>query len=254
MVDLNASDWKEVRAASGNIPQLLGKLKNSTEHFPDVVDTLMENLSHQLSFYTATAYALPHLAELGTTLSTDKKIYLLATLGPAVAAEGTEPLDPDSALWREFQEGLAPLRLEMKTLILKHMDALKALSSDLQQQFAVSALALLGERKRAFYLYLYAGWEEFPAACANDECDWCEECMDLSLEEEPELTTPVSLEPWDGVSLEREEVWFPGLLEKLGDEDILPRLPYLYGTCTCPVCGASGLTWEWIDRFYEEDF
>ena len=42
------------------------------------------------------------------------------------------------------------------------------------------------------------------------------------------------------------------LLTAIGDRELLPRLPYLYGTCTCPECGASGPLWDWMDRAFEE--
>ncbi len=58
--------------------------------------------------------------------------------------------------------------------------------------------------------------------------------------------------PWDGQSLADEAVWFSGLLSRFGDEEILPVLPLVYGTGTCPECGKEEPYWTWLDRFMKD--
>ena len=242
MIDLSAPVWKAIHAAAGNTAQLLQRLFQREGDFYDTVDILSKNLSHQLSWYDATAYVLPHLAQLCKELSVEEKLYLIAQMGPAVAAESQATLSPDTEKFREFHEGLAPLAQEARELVEHHMEEIKALPKDLPLVFAAAALALLWDRKRAWYLYLWAPWDELYAMCP--ECGWYEECMDFSLEEEPEFVTPGDLD--------EEGVWLQKLLTAIGDRELLPRLPYLYGRCTCPECGASGPLWAWMDHAYEE--
>ena len=239
MIDLDAPVW---RAINQYAQKCLQQLEAGEGDFRENVDCLAEHTSHQLSWYNATAYALPHVARLCKKLSVEEKLYLIAQMGPAVAAESQVSLSPDTEEFREFHEGLAPLAQEVRELVEHHMEEIKALPKDLPLFFANSALALLWDRKRAWYLYLCAPWDELPAMCP--ECDWYEECMDFSLEVEPEFVTPGNLD--------EEGVWLQKLLTAIGDRELLPRLPYLYGRCTCPECGASGPLWAWIDRAYEE--
>ena len=247
MIPFTAPVWEKLHSAAGDVRQSLCALLEENGDFRESMNLLAEDLSHQLSFYSAVPYALPHLAALCRRLSPENRMYLLARIGPAIAAEGEVPLPPDTEPWREFQEGLEGLRPWAAELLQTRMDLLEAAPLEERQMFALGALALLGERRHAFDLYLHAGTEELPAACP--ECGWSEECMDFSLEEEPEHVAPVELLPWDGKTLEEESVWFPGLLERLGDTDFLPLMPYVYGTCTCPECGASGPLWQWMANF-----
>ena len=187
MIDLNDPIWSAVHSAGGPVDQQLRRLLAGEGDLRENMDALAEDLAHQLSWYDATAYALPHLAQLCEKLSVEEKLYLIAQMGPAVAAESQVSLSPDSEAYREFHEGLAPLAQEARELVENHMEEIKALPKDLPLFFANSALALLWDRKRAWYLYLCAPWDELPAMCPN--CDWYEECMDFSLEEEPEFGT-----------------------------------------------------------------
>ena len=239
MIDLDAPVW---RGINQYVQKSLQQLEAGEGGFRENVDLLADNTSHQLSWYDATAYALPHVARLCKKLSVEEKLYLIAQMGPAVAAESQASLSPDTEEFREFHEGLAPLAQEARELVERHMEEVKALPKDLPLVFAVAALALLWDRKRAWYLYLWAPWDELPAMCP--ECGWYEECMDFSLEEEPEFVAPGALN--------EEGAWLQKLLTEIGGQELLSRLPYLYGTCTCPECGASGPLWTWMDRAYEE--
>lgn len=242
MIDLNDPIWNSIHGAGGRVDQCLRRLMVGEGDFQEYMDELAENLSHQLSYYDATAYVLPHLAQLCQGLNTEDKLYLITQIGAAIAAEPQVSLSPETRAYQEFHEGLAPLAQEAKELVEHHIDQIKALPQDMPLAFINGALALLWNSKHAYYLYLYAPWDEFPAMCP--ECGWYEECMDFSLEEEPEFVAQGTLD--------EEGAWLQALLTAIGDRELLPRLPYLYGTCTCPECGASGPLWEWIDRAFEE--
>ena len=117
MVDLNAPVWKTLYSAGNDAEKWLGRLLSGEAEFREVMEILGEDLSHQLSWYSATAYALPHLAALCSRLSREDRVYLIAQMGAAIAAEAVEPLEPDTEAYREFQEGLEGLRRETVPLL-----------------------------------------------------------------------------------------------------------------------------------------
>ena len=64
MVDLNAPIWGQVDSAGNDADKWLRRLLNGEEEFREGMEVLAEDLSHQLSWYSATACVLPHLAAL----------------------------------------------------------------------------------------------------------------------------------------------------------------------------------------------
>lgn len=250
MVDLNAPVWKTLYSAGNDAEKWLGRLLSGEAEFREVMEILGEDLSHQLSWYSATAYVLPHLAVFCKKLSPEERMFLVGQIGPAIAAaESENGLPPDTEDFRELQEGLDGLRPLVQDLIRNHQDTLDAAGPEEQQMFALGALAVLGNRRHAYDLFLLSAycWEEGHAACA---CGWNNECFPLG--EKPGCLKPAGIAPWDGQFLADEAVWFSGLLSRFGDEEILPVLPLVYGTGTCPECGKEEPYWTWLDRFMED--
>lgn len=249
MVDLNAPVWKELSSAGNDTEKLLSRLLSGKGDFREDLKILDENLSHQLSYYNATAYALPHLAALCGKLSPEDRLFLIAHMGAAIAAEGETPLVPDTTEYQEFHEGLRGLSPVAEDLIQNHLDLLDNAPYEERSMFVLGALAVLGDRRRAYILYFLSGscWEEAPAACT---CGWEDECVLLK---EPECCIEAAeIPPWDGKSLNEEAVWVKGLLERAEDEDIGPVIPLLYGTGVCPECGKRESYWNWYDRFMND--
>ena len=108
------------------------------------------------------------MAALCPRLSKEDKVFLIAQMGAAIAAEAVEPLEPDTEAYREFQEGLEGLRRETVPL-LTDPEVHKPLcgEAELGTMFALGALAVVGDRKHAYDLWYLSGstWEEGPAAC-----------------------------------------------------------------------------------------
>jgi len=218
--------------------------------FRENIEVVAENLSHQLSWYSAAAYALPHLAALCPRLSKVDRVFLIAQMGAAIAAEAVEPLEPDTEAYREFQEGLEGLRREIVPLLTDPEVHRKLCGeAELGTMFALGALAVVGDRKHAYDLWYLSGstWEEGAAAC---ECGWDDETIPLA--EPPEFLEPAEIGPWDKQSLKDEAVWLSGLLSLIGDEMIVPILPLVYGHGICPECGKREPFWVWMDRFVGE--
>lgn len=250
MVPLEDPIWAELDSAGHGAVQWLKRLMEEEGNFQENVENLAEQLSHQLSYYSATAYALHHLAALCPRLKLEDQVFLLALLGPAIAAQASQPPETDTAEQREFCQGLEALRPLAGELVTSPETArLLPEDPELGQQFALAALAVLGDRRHAYGLYLLSGscWEEGPAAC---RCGWQDETLPLA--EGPDCILPTRIGQWDGQSLGREEVWLQGLLALAGDEQITPVLPLVYGTCLCPDCGRQEPYWDWLYRFMEE--
>ena len=143
MIDQNAPIWNELHSAGNDADKWLRHLLEGDEDFQENMEILAEDLSHQLSYYSATAYVLPHLAALCPRLSLEKKLFLIAQMGAAVAAESEWPLSPDTEAYREFQEGLEGLRRETKSLIADpHIAALLKDAPELRLR-SVSPVGLL---------------------------------------------------------------------------------------------------------------
>lgn len=250
MIRLDAPIWKELSSAGNDADRWLRDLMEGNGELRENIDVAAEDLSHQLSWYSATSYALPHLAALCSRLSKEDKVYLIARMGAAIAAEAVEPLEPDTEAYREFHEGLEGLRRETAALLTDPEVHTKLCGeAELGTMFALGALAVVGDRKHAYDLWYLSGstWEEGPAAC---ECGWEDETV--SLTEPPEFLEPAEIGLWDRHSLEDEAVWLYGLLSLTGDEMIAPILPLVYGHGICPECGEREAFWAWMDRFVGE--
>ena len=250
MVKLDDPVWKTVSSAGNDADKWLQVLTEGKGDIRETIEIVAEDLSHQLSWYSATAYALPHLAALCGKLSKEDQVFLIAQMGAAIAAEAVCPLVPDTQAYLEFQEGLEGLGKEAKPLITDPdvHDLLNA-DGELGSMFALGALAVLGDRSHAYDLWYLSGstWEEGYASCV---CGWRDE--EIPLTEQPECIEPFELDAWDKMSLDNEAVWLNGLLELAGDTVIAPVLPLLYGEGTCPECGRREPYWTWLDRYREE--
>lgn len=117
MIRLDAPIWKKLSSAGNDVDRWLRELMEGKGDLRESIEVVAEDLSHQLSWYSATAYALPHLAALCPRLSKEDRVYLIAQMGAAIAAEAVEPLEPDTEAYREFQEGLEGLRRETVPLL-----------------------------------------------------------------------------------------------------------------------------------------
>ena len=248
MIRLDAPIWEKLSSAGNDVDRWLRELVEGKGDLRESIEVVAEDLSHQLSWYSATAYALPHLAALCPRLSKEDKVFLIAQMGEAIAAEAVEPLEPDTEAYRESQEGLEGLRRETVTLLTDpEVHTQLCEDAELGMMFALGALAIVGDRKHAYDLWYLSGstWEEAPAACP---CGWEDETLPLA--EQPDPLEPIEILPWDKKSLDNEAVWLNGLLELAGDDLIRPILPLVYGTGTCPDCGKQEPYWDWFCRFH----
>ncbi len=168
MIKLNAPVWQTLSSAGNDAEKWLLALTEGNGNTRETIEILAEDLSHQLSWYTATAYTLPHIAAFCPKLSKEDKVFLIAQMGAAIATEAIEPLSPESEAYREFHEGLEGLRKETESLLTDaEVHALLETDAELGTMFSLGALAIIGNRAHAYALWYLSGstWEEGPAAC-----------------------------------------------------------------------------------------
>lgn len=250
MVKLDNPVWKTLHSAGNDVNKQLQALLEGDGDSYETIEALAEGLSHQLSWYSATAYVLPHLAALFPSLSKEEQMFLVGRMGAAIAAEADCPLTPGTEAHSEFCEGLDSLRRQITPLLTDAgLHALLQEDEELGLMFCLGALAILGDRNHAYGLWYLSGssWEEGPGACS---CGWYDELLPLI--EQPDCIQPAEIAAWDKQSLDEESVWLDGLLKAAGDEMVRPILPLLYGTGTCPDCGEQEPYWAWMNRYWEE--
>ncbi len=249
MIPLDSPIWKELDSSGNDTYEVFHDLREGKGDFREDMEFLGEDLSCQFCYYEATAYVLPHLAVLCTGLSLEDQAFLITEIGPAVAAEGVWPLEPGTEAYREFQEGLEGLRHETEKLVT-NPDIAEILGDNprRRQSFALSALAILGDRRHAYgmWLVLDHDWEDCIGACS---CGWKADVISFFTDQEYLCMEPVPIAPWDGKSLNDEPVWFQGLLRCIGDEETIRFLPLVYGTCVCPDCKKRAAYWDWLAKY-----
>ena len=86
MIRLDSPIWKKLSSAGNDVDRWLRELMEGKGDLRESIEVVAEDLSHQLSWYSATSYALPHLAALCPRLSKEDRVYLIAQMGAAIAA------------------------------------------------------------------------------------------------------------------------------------------------------------------------
>lgn len=250
MTALNDPVWDTVPSASNYAKKFLSDIIEGNGDMKENLNLLGEELSHQLTWYEATAYVLPHLAVIFPKLSKDEGVALIAEMGAAIAAQSQWPLEEGTEAYNEFFRGLSALKDRTRELVTDP-EVWELLEKDANTSFmfALGALAVIGDMSHSYILWFLSGstWEEVSAAC---ECGWNDET--IYLPDEPHFFKLAEIEEWDRSSLDNEPVWLNGLLNMCEDNPISPCLPYVYGTVICPQCGEEEPYWDFFKRFYEE--
>ncbi|NBH32448.1 hypothetical protein D3Z58_02465 [Clostridiaceae bacterium] len=226
-------------------------------------DNLCENLSHQLSFYDATYLVLPYfvlflekkrleedfrwqmriLLHAGVILSTE-----LPGEAPLVRTFGVSEEKVSEEIQESYQLSKEILREKAKEFITQYIEEIKEEEEEDLNYFATGLLAILGDSEAANRLMI-GGWEQVIVQCP--ECDYYDEDMEINgfgdikgIEAKIKPASSV-IGKWDGKNFDDTYVWFSNLVHDLGIEDEW-KLPYYYGTYTCPECGSKGVLMDWM--------
>ncbi len=270
-VEFSSGLWEVYRGAYGDIREDVAFLFCPKELLPEmgrirrldfeekgddqvVFDNLCENLSHQLSFYEAAYLALPYLVlflekkrregdfkwqmeiimETGVIMSTDF---------PENHGEWEESVPED--ILESYRLAKELFKEMTKEFIWKNMDLLKKEEQAKLEYFCTGILAIFDAPKAAFQLLL-GNWEQCAVECKN--CGYYNEDMEIDDEEQiKEIIEPAMsvIGKWDQKGFDDTYLWFNNLVHMFGIENEW-KIPYFYGTYTCPECGRKGILIEWM--------
>lgn len=237
-------------------------------------DNLCENLSHQLSFYDATYLVIPYFLLLFEKKRKEQdfqwQMQILENAGIILSTDFPANNGKKDGLSKDilesYQLSIELFRERAKEFLREHMGILKQEDPTELQYFCTGLLALFGNPEEAFQMII-GSWEQAPVACLS--CGYFDEEMEMegfydageSGGEEPEAegsnggpavkkrVTPAAsvLGKWDGEDFEDTYLWFSNLAHDLGMEGEW-KIPYYYGTYTCPECGSKGILMDWMKK------
>jgi uncharacterized protein YbaR (Trm112 family) len=239
MIDLESSRWSELShayGAAGNVPRLIAGLLSGDE---STVDELFSSLCHQGSIYTASYAAVPHLVDIaGRLRRPDLRTHILVLIGSIAASSDDRsdaPIAPD-------------VRAAYETALPRARDlALETLGWRLDPEEAVyllqAAAGLEGHLSLGRILQGFVA-EEFVLKCpsCNSELYVWTDGEALSTAAEDPVTNPMTVRtaiapgPAPNSRLDVEFRWLIQNGGKAALSAIGGRLPYLYGSGTCPAC------------------
>lgn len=274
-VEFSSGLWEQYTGAYGDIredvaflfcPEELipetGKLRRldpeEKSDYEIIFDNLCENLTHQLSLYDGTYLAVPYLVLLlekrrqKQDYEWEKKIIQAA--GDVLSTDipycggGDETQMPEEVM-ESYQMSVEILQEMTKDFLERNMERLKEEDPGWLQYFCTDLMAILGDREAAFQM-LIGQWEQCPVSCP--ECNYYDEDMEADGfydQEQLKKIEPAQsvIGKWDGKSYEDTYLWFSNLVHELGVEDEW-KVPYYYGTYTCPECGSRGILIEWMKK------
>lgn len=224
-------------------------------------DNLCENLSHQLSFYNATYLAMPYLLLFLEKKRKEKdfkwQMQIILHAGIILSTdfdlgkEGRQGVSED--ILESYQLSVGLLRDMVKEFLQENMEALKQEDPTDLKYFCTGLLAIFGDPEAAYQLVV-GSWEQAPVACVA--CGYYDEDMEADglYDEELVKGRVVPAKPvcgkWDGEDFSDPYLWLSNLAHILGIEDEW-KIPYYYGTYTCPECGSKGILMDWMKKCEE---
>lgn len=213
------------------------------------LDIIFQNLSHQMSFYSATYVVLPHMVRLLEQVMSEGDAAhahtLIFNLGICLMTDIPENRfeETDSPILGDYNAAAQKLAGLTKQYLNTYEAQLQELDEDLRSMLFVATLAILGKRETAYAAFdqLASGTiEELSLVCGGD-CEYYEECYDPQEEQDAEIVPAAEYQSgaWDGASYQDAFLWSSAVADLLGLENQLEVLRYLYGTFTCPECGKT---------------
>ena len=255
LTDLASPLWDAYGGAYGNVAEYVSILMGDRESAPETFklrrlenipktryetafDNLTENLWHQMSFYPATWLALPYLAKLMEQWEREQDVKWLfngiLAAGGCLATDVFGDRPGEEELSRSYENAAWQIRLQTIRFLAKHLDYVREHGNS--REFATAVMAVLGERKLSYMLFL-SYLESCYLVCPA--CEYCDEEIEFGYfdpRERIELAE-IPSEKWDGESLKDVKQWVFNLFALLGDGEGIERLRCYFGTYVCPECG-----------------
>lgn len=213
------------------------------------IDIIFQNLTHQMTFYSAAYVALPHMVRLLEQVLSEGDVehahLLIFNLGICLMTDIPEnhSEETDSPLLDDYNAAAQKLAGLTKQYMNTYEDEIQEMDEEQRSMLFMAALAILGERKTAYAAFeqLASGTlDEISTVCGGG-CEYYEECYEPLEEQENAIIPAAEYKPgtWDGKSYQDAFLWTSAVADMLGLENQLEILRCLYGTFTCPECGRT---------------
>lgn len=253
--------WDVVQMASQM--DLKTRLQEAINHRDwDDIDNIFQNITHQMTFYSATYVVLPHMVRLLEQVMEDDDLehahLLIYNLGICLMTDIPENRfeETDSPLLDDYNAAALKLAGLTKQYLNTYIDEIREMDEDQRSMLFVATLAILGERKMVYaaFVQLASGeLEEISMVCGGD-CEYYEECYEPYEEQEDSIVPSAKYESgtWDGKSYKDAFLWTSAVAEMLDLENQSEVLRYLYGTFTCPECGKTKRVLDFMITYLTE--
>lgn len=274
-VDFSSELWEEYTGACGDVREDVAFLFCPREILPEtdklnrldfadkeadwiIFDNLCEKLSHQMSFYQATFLAVPYLVLLFEKKRREGNLEwqyrIISKVGEILATtvffeEENNKQTIHADILTSYRLSVDLFRQKTKTFLEKNIEQLKEKSPVSLQYFCTSLLAVFGAVRDAYQLFL-GNWEQVPLECPA--CGYYDEELEDGFYQEETIKekiipAKVSIGEWNGKwdSIPEDDpcLWLGSLANMLGIRDEW-KIPYYYGTYTCPKCGKKSKLME----------
>lgn len=227
------------------------------------IQDIFDNITHQMTFYTAIYVVLPHMVRLLEQVLQEGDLehahMLIWNLGVCLAVDipGNRREEPDSPLMDDYRAAAKKLAGLVKHLLNTRLPEIQQLPDEHKSTLLAATLAILGERELVFAAmdsFAAGAVEELHLMCGGD-CEFFAECVD-PYEEEAEIGSIIAREyepeAWDGGSYDDPFVWTAGIAEMFGAEEIIEVLRWFYGTLACPECGQTRRVLDYMITYLTE--
>lgn len=213
------------------------------------IDIIFQDITHQMTFYSATYVVLPHMVRLLEQVLEEGDVehaqMLIFNLGVCLATDipGNRFEEVDSPILDDYNAAAQKLAGLTKQYLNTYIEEIQEMDEEQRSMLFVAALAILGERETVYAALdqLASGeLDELNMVCGGD-CEYYEECYVPGEEQEDGIVPAAEYKSgtWDGTSYEDAFLWTSAIADMLGMENQLEVLRYLYGTYTCPECGRT---------------
>lgn len=251
--------WSVVRMAS-NCEDLGQRIQAALDgRDQEEIEIIFENVTHQMSFYSATYLVLPHMVKLLEEVleegDTDYAFYLIFNLGICLATDtpGNRFEEIDSPVLKDYNAAARKLAGLTKRYINTYHEEIQEMDEEQRNMLLTSVIAIFGERELASLMVNFS-WdmEEIGMACGAD-CEYYEDCFSpIDSEDDTIISVEYESGSWDGQSFEDPFLWASAMAEMFGAEQELEVLRIVYGTFTCPECGETKKVIEFMEAYMNE--
>lgn len=229
----------------------------------ETIDIIFQNISHQMTFYSASYVVLPYMVRLLEQVLAEKDIehaqLLIFNLGICLMMDIPENHyeEADSLPLDNYNAATKKLCGLTKQYYNTYIDDIQEMDEEQRSMLFVATLAILGERKTAYVALepLASGeLEEIALVCGGD-CEFFDECYEPYEEQEHNIMLPQEYVSgaWDGKAYDNAFLWTCAVADKLGLENQLEVLRYLYGSFTCPECGTTKRVIDFMAGYVMEE-